>query len=272
MHLVGDEFGLVPEGETKSNVWLQHDLAMERGKDPNFLRLIWTPGEIASSDARQQAFITHLREEAGVQPGGDLLNGSIEELKNVIHEKLALIRKRQQAPPRRQPPPPGPVEAPAPGVPASPAARPAAARSADEPISVYIMCDPADRTSPGLSALRKYLLSQGCEPVLPSANADEGRSLQDHIENLGLCDACLIYYGEGSSEWYDQKLRDLRKYLRGRSPPVLAKGIYVAAPATPAKADADTLEAIVMRGAETFAGDVIASFHTKDSAARAAGA
>jgi hypothetical protein len=53
---------------------------------------------------------------------------------------------------------------------------------------------------------------------------------------------------EGSPKWFEQKLRDLRKYLRGRQPPVAAKAIYVAPPSTAYKDDVDTLEAIVLRG------------------------
>ena len=96
VHLVGADYGFVPEGETKSNVWLQHDLAMARGADPAFQRLIWMPGDVRSQDQRQGVFIAHLQEDAGVQKGADLLNGNLEELKTVIHEKLADIRKRQE--------------------------------------------------------------------------------------------------------------------------------------------------------------------------------
>jgi hypothetical protein len=257
VHLVGADYGFVPEGETKSNVWLQHDLAMERAEDPNFFRLIWAPGEISSSDARQRDFLTQLHEYAGVQLGADLLTGNIEDLKTVIHEKLTEIRKRQQFLPRR------------PAVAAEPVAPHRAARPADEPFRVYIICDPADRKSRALVAMRKYLLSQGFEPMLPSEDGSDGADLRIHAENLGLCDACLIYYGEGSPPWFEQKLRDLRKYLRGRQPPVVAKAIYLAPPSTASKDDVETLEAIVLRGGKTFSPDAIELFMQKIRAANA---
>jgi len=255
VHLVGAEYGLVPEGEKRSNVWLQHDLAMERAKDPNFFRLIWSPDEVSSTDARQQDFITKLHEDAGVERGADLLTGNIEDLKTVIHEKLAEIRRRHDRAPRQQ----------AAGT--EPAAADAAARAPDEPVRVYVMCDPADRKSPAFSALRKCLLSKGCEPMFSSEGEGDGQDLQIHTENLALCDACLIYYGEGSPKWFEQKLRDLRKYLRGRQPPVAAKAIYVAPPSTAYKDDVDTLEAIVLRGGEKFSPDAIEPFMQKISAA-----
>ena len=258
VHLVGSEYGFVPEGETRSHVWLQHDLAVERGADPAFLRLIWTPGNVRSQDLRQQQFITHLEEDAGVQTGADLLNGNLEELKTVIHEKLALIRKRQEKPK----PAPAPVSAAVSGSDSQPQGR-----APEEPLRVYVMCDRADRKAPALVALRKCLLGQGYEPILPTESQDEGNALQMHIENLALCDACLIYYGAGSPEWFEAKLRDLRKFLRGRQPPLLARAVYVAPPTGDHKDEVETLEATVLRGGDAFRPEELEPFLQKLRAA-----
>ncbi len=256
VHLVGAEYGFVPEGETKSNVWLQHDLAIERGVDPSFLRLIWMPGDVRSQDQRQSEFITHLQEDAGVQKGADLLTGNLEELKTVIHEKLAEIRTRQEK-----------AQAAAVSAAASGNGGEAQKRAPDEPLRVYVMCDRVDRKSPSLVALRKCLLGQGYEPILPTESEDQGNALQMHIENLGLCDACLIYYGGGSPDWFEAKLRDLRKFLRGRQPPVVAKAVYIASPSSDHKDEVETLEAGVLRGAETFSPDLLEPFLQKLRAA-----
>jgi TIR domain len=250
VHLVGAEYGFVPEGEIKSNVWLQHDLAMERAAEPNFLRLIWMPRGISPSDERQQEFINYLHEDASVQGGADLLNSNLEELKTVIHERLAKQRRQQENPEL--------------ATVASGATMGGVSKCApDEPFRVYIMCDAADRKSPSLVALRKWLLSQRCEPILPSESEDESTAVQIHSENLGLCDACLIYYGEGSPQWFEAKLRDLRKFLRGRQPPVGAKAVYIAPPSNECKNEVETLEAIVLRGGETFSPAVIEPFMQK---------
>lgn len=242
VHLVGAGYGFVPEGETKSNVWLQYELAAERGADPNFFRLIWTPRGISATDPRQTDFINHLNDEAGAQRGTDLLNGNIEELKTVIRDRIDEIRKRQ--------------EKPAPAAPTETASK----RASGEPLLIYIMCDAADRKSPSLAALRKYLLSQGCEPILPTQSDNESDTLQAHVENLNQCDGCVIFYGQGSPAWFDAKLRDLRKYLRGRQPPVAAKAIYLAEPQTEQKGEVETLEAAVLRESGEFSPDVIAPF------------
>jgi TIR domain len=250
IHLVGAEYGFVLEGETKSHVWLQHDLALEQATEPNFLRLIWMPRDIFSCDERQQRFITYLQEDPNVQRGADLLNGNIEELKTVIHEALGKHRVRQENPQ---------LAAPARHATMAPFSE----RAGDEPLRVYIMCDTGDRKSASLVALRKWLLSQGCEPMLPSESEDERTAVQIHSENLGLCDACLIYYGAGSPEWFEAKLRDLRKFLRGRNPPVLAKAVYIAPPYNERKNEVETLEAIVLREGETFSPGMIEPFMQK---------
>jgi hypothetical protein len=143
----------------------------------------------------------------------------------------------------------------------------ATTRAQDEPLRVYIMCERADRKSPSLVALRRWLLSQGCEPMLPSESEDESTAVQVHAENLGLCDACLIYYGDGSPEWFEAKLRDLRRYLRGRQPPVAAKAVYVAPSSNGDKDEVETLEAIVLAGGETFSPEQVEPFMQRIRAA-----
>ena len=260
IHLIGAEYGFVPEGETKSNVCIQHDLAMERGMDPSFFRLVWSPSESFSADLRQQDFVNQLYGETALHRGSDLLTGHIEELKTIIHEKLGGFRTLQQHEPRHQ----------------NAVARQQSThsvRSPDEPVRIYVVCDPDDRKSTALSELRRYLLSQGYEPMFPKNGEKEengekeGGDLQVHIDNLSLCDACLIYYGEGQPEWFEQKLRDLRKYLRGRQPPVVAKAIYIAPPSTTHKSELETLEALVLRCEEKFSPHKIEPFLQKIRAA-----
>ncbi len=242
IHLVGPTYGVVPEGETRSSTWLQHDLALQRGAaDGNFIRFIWMPGDVASNDERQQQFLAYLREDAGVQNGADLLNGKLEDLKTVVHEKLAELRK--QATPASSPSPAGSTGTGHGGVPNSP----------HDALCVYVICARADRKSPSLIALRKYLISQGLEPILPAESEDEGKALRMHIENLELCDACLIYYGTGSAEWFDAKLSDLRKFLRARARPVVAKAIYIGPETNDDKAEVATLEAVVLGDGSAFA-------------------
>ena len=243
VHIVGSEYGIVPEGETKSNVGLQLELAMTQHANPSFFRLIWVPSGPSPADQRQIDFIARINNEICAQPSVDLLNGNIEDLKTVVHDRLEQIRKE-----KARPTPPGPI---------------AGRRNGDEPPRVYIMCERADQDSPSLAALQSYFISQGCEPMLPAFEGSESELLQVHAENLKLCDGCMIYYGQGSSAWYDAKLRDFRKYLTGRQPPVGAKAIYIALPPSDHKKRVMTLEAAVLREGDASAASAIAPFVQK---------
>src|SRR5262249_16792782 len=56
VHLIGADYGVVPEGESLSIVELQHELARERGGHNGFSQILWMPKDLSSSDERQQKF------------------------------------------------------------------------------------------------------------------------------------------------------------------------------------------------------------------------
>jgi hypothetical protein len=263
VHLIGAGEGFVPVGQTKSNVELQYDMAVERAGAGNLVRLIWLPRDVQGSEQSPlRDFIAGLYKDAGAQKGVDLLDfkiDKIEEFKTIIHDRLAEVRKQ----------PNGASPAAAAAVAPAAASEPAKA-AADEPLRVYIMTDAADRKSPSLAALREYLLSQGCEPMLPIQGEERSKALRVHTEYLRFCDACIVFYSQGSPEWYEAKLMDMRKYLRGRQPAVLAKAIYITAPSTEHKSDLKTLDAIVLREGETFSPAVFAPFVQKLHPAKSA--
>ena len=258
VHLIGSNYAAAPEGETRSKDWIQHDLAMERNNDPSFLRLIWMPRDVAPTDQRQRDFIKYLQDDAGAQRGADLLTGNIEELKTVIHDRLDELQKPKDKKEVIRVSSDTVVSQPGAAT-AAPAATPK--RTPGQPLRVYIMCDAADRKSETLISLRKYLLSQGCEPMLPTIGEKDSDFLQIHIDNLSLCDGFIIFYGQGSPAWYDAKIRDIRKYLSGRIPPIAAKAIYIALPKNDHKAEVEmTLEAPVLCEDTAFSSDIFTPF------------
>jgi len=238
VHLVGRNYGAVPEGAgEKSKAWLQHELAMQRGKDPNFVRLIWLSNDDGPADIRQLNFLRYLRDDSEAQSSAEFLQKkNIEEVKWILQQKLKTIQQKKVLPPY-DPAYPASVSWP---------------RHSDGPIRIYIICDQSDRGSPSLAALRKFLFDQGFEMILPSENTDEKESLQEHNDNMSICDVALIYYGGASERWLNAKLMDFRKILSRRAEPVLAKAIYIAPPDSPGKRDFATHEAQVLRGDEEF--------------------
>src|SRR5262245_41988080 len=88
VHMVGENFGVVPDDTTESIVVLQHELAIERAAAGNFCRLIWMPPNLLTDDDRQKKFIDRLENDSRYQSGADLLKSPLEDFKTVLHVRL----------------------------------------------------------------------------------------------------------------------------------------------------------------------------------------
>ncbi len=240
IHLIGANYGLIPEALDRSLVCLQNELAAERSGNANsFSRLIWMPEGLQAKEERQQKFIEYLKYDQVAQQGADLLETSIEELKTYIQDKLK---------PALKPPPP-------------------AQKSDEGPLRIYLVCDKQDYDA--IASLEDYFYSQGFEVTLPLMEGDEAEVREDHKESLLLCDAVVIFYGNSSEGWLRTKLRDLQKIAGyGRTKPMLAKGIYVSGPETDSKLRYRTHEALVMRNFGSFSADMLQPFIEKIQSAR----
>ncbi len=233
IHLVGENYGDVPKGETKSLVYLQNLIAAEKSREPGFSRLIWMPVDLKATDPRQVEFINYLQRDPAAQQGAELLQTSVEELKQVINDKLT-IKKEVIQPPAVTP-------------------------SENSSPHIYLICDREDMNS--ILPLHDYLYDAGYEPILPSLEGIETEIREEHKENLLWCDACLIYYGAASGPWLRSKLRDLQKIAGyGRSKPMLAKCVYVGPNETPDKQTFRTHDAVVIKNFSAFSPDSLTPF------------
>ena len=222
IHLIGENYGFIPEAEDRSHVCLQNELAAECSRAPTFSRLIWMPPGLTGREERQRQFIEYLRCDPDAQQGAELLETSLEDLKTVIADRLRTDKKML----------PGSV-------------------LEDSPLRLYVMCDQQDFDS--VAPLENYLYDQGYEVILPALEGDEAQVREDHKENLLLCDACIIYYGRATELWLRSKLRDLQKIAGyGRSKPMLMKTIYISVPETEPKQRFRTHEALVIRNFGAF--------------------
>jgi hypothetical protein len=232
VHMVGENYGVVPDDTTQSIVVLQHELAIERASASDFCRLIWMPPNLIIDDERQRTFIERLENDSRCQSGADILKTPLEDFKTVLHVRL------NPPPPKvdRQAPPPG--------------------QSAVQ--RVYLICDQrdVDATRP----LVDYLFER-FEVTLPVFDGDESQVRREHEANLAECDAVVIYYGAGNELWLRSKLRELQKIAGyGRTKPMLAKAVYVAPPDAPEKERFRTHDAIVIKAAAQFAAAVLEPF------------
>lgn len=223
VHFIGENYGIIPEMETeRSIVRLQQELALERGDNAEFSRLIWMPPGLEPKDARQQKFVIDLQNSFSSHNGSELLQVKLEDLKTIIQAKLT------------QKPKPGSTVNQKSGV-----------------TRIYLICDQQDVDA--AEPLRNYLLEQEYETTLPLLDGSQAEVFEDHKENLLLCDAVLIFQSRASEGWLRMKLRELLKLPGyGRTTPLFGKAIYVSAPESPPKERFKTLEAQVIKNYGEF--------------------
>lgn len=230
IHPIGTGYGIIPEGEERSAVAIQYELAGEEAaRRADFLRLPWMRASDAASDPRQQRFLASL----GNDPR--LVVSTIEEFKTSIIDVLKTIA--------------------APTAQISPAARSGAARS------VYMLYDRAD--SKAAEPVADALYEQDFDVLHPLFTGDERELREDHVENLLSCDAALIYAGEASEFWLRSKVRDLTKAAGyGRSRPFMARGVLFADPPREDKEQFRSHGVIALRGYGAFSPSVLNPFLT----------
>jgi hypothetical protein len=230
VHLIGERYGIVPEGEEKSVVHIQSELAAARGGD--FLRLVWMPVGLSSQEERQQRFIDTFLLGHHEGDGTEVVQTKLEDLKVLIHETA------------NRGPEPEETE-----VNAGEAPR----------VNLYLICDKEDFGD--AATLADYLFDEGIDVVLPATEGDEAQIYEDHKANLLDCDAVLIYYGRANEIWLRMKLRELQKIAGyGREEPLLAKAIYAGAPRTDAKERLRDREAVIIKNYEQFTPDTLQTF------------
>ena len=249
IHIFGLRAGFKPEDQDRGCTWLQHDLAVERGKDAEFRRIVWLPADLEAAKEDQRKYLEGLKSEATPEHGAEILWGKIEELKSEVNKKLKEIedRRRERSRPK----------------PAEEASNEAAGEGADsgEPPMVYLICDKRDLPSATFRQLEKALIKSGCETVksVSTESDEEGRKV--HEKCLQECDAYLVYYGAADEARVKTNLKDCRKLASKRIAPIRSTAVYVAPPFDELKPDFQTSLAthVILGGAE-FSDEQLAPF------------
>jgi hypothetical protein len=214
IHMVGKNYGLVPEGAAESLLEIQNELAIERGQKGEFSRLLWIPTGLQVEDERQLRVIEHLRMDPRIEKGADLLETFLEDLRTVVHDRLKLAEEWVKC------------------------AKGNVAR-------LYLMYDRRDAAATAPWA--NFLFEQGLDVVHPMLEGDEVEIREFHEENLSTCDGALIFYGAANECWVRRKLRELQKSVGyGRVDPMPAVAIILIPPTNAAKEHFRTHEAIIL--------------------------
>ena len=239
IHLIGNRYGIVPEGGDLSLVELQSTLSAKKGEQDGLHRLIWMATDNDPDSDRHATFIQALQNSSEGMATTELLTGQIEEVKNLAIKRL--LPDDQQAGTKL--PPLGQTEE-------------------DGETRIYLICDQQDEEA--VEPLEDYLFEQGYEVKTPQFDGDENAFVQAHQDNLRFCDGVLIYFGRASGQWVDMKLMDLLKAPGyGRTKPLIAKAVYVGLPENRRKTRFRTRTADVIQGRNSINPDDLKPFLEK---------
>jgi hypothetical protein len=235
IHLVGNQYGLIPEGEKRSITELQNELALDKCNSNQLTRLIWIPPDFDKTitDNRQKEYITNLQNDATQIQGTEFSYDHLEGFKTFIQKTLERINN----PPEEK-------------------------KWIEGPTRVYVVCDQQDRET--VKLLDDCLYREGFEVMLPLFEGSETELREIHQDHLCLCDAMLIYYSHANELWLRTKLNDLRKAPGyGRTRPVRARAIFITGEKTQQKEHFRTLEAQVIKKFGSFSCNDLAPFVTQ---------
>jgi hypothetical protein len=230
IHLIGRNYGLIPEGARESIVVIQNELAIERGASAGFSRLVWLPPGFSSEEEKQLQFVDRLQTDVRIQAGADILQTPLEDFKSVVLDRLRPPPTPAVPEPAESP---GALSAEGPGEPA------------DGLVRIYMIYDQRDGDAP--QAVEDFLFGEGYEVIVPVFDGDEADVRREHEESLSVCDGVLLYYGTANELWLRRKLREIQKSAAfGRKAPISGKAILVAPPGSTTKQRLRTHEALVI--------------------------
>ncbi len=198
IHLIGADYGEVPDGTDRSVQELQHRLAVERGAQArelkeDFPRLIWITPDLVQTNERQQKFIEGLRRDAESAEGAEILQTQLEDFKIIMREELEETNEKKTI-------------------------------EAETGNTIYLMHDKVDH-----NAVKPYvelILDSGFNLLVPDFEGELLELRQKHIENLRVLDGAIIFKGKVNEQWVRMKALDLLKAPGfGRKKPILGKVI-----------------------------------------------
>jgi hypothetical protein len=208
IHLIGQTYGVIPDGGTVSIVDLQNQLAatwcikqQEDNKKNETKRFIWIAPSLQAASEKQLTFIENVKRDIASLEGAEILQTPLEDFKGIIREEL--FGKKQGLFNFFEP-----------------------EDSTDTNQKVYLIHDQVDKES--VEPIVSGIENMGYTVLEPSFQGDLLDMREGHIKNLRHFDYALVYQGHVNDQWVRMKLLDLMKAPGfGRRKPILNKGVLI---------------------------------------------
>ena len=203
VHLVGNEYGEVPEGIDRSVVDLQNKIAAEKASKSSdkkkLQRLIWiNPNQENSSD-KQKTFIENIQRDLSTLESAEILQTPLEDFKNAIRDELFKDRSISD----------NSVED---------------FHIDDKKQNVYFIYDKIDEAE--ALPIKKELIKAGLNVIEPEFGDNLLNMRNSHLEKLKAFDLGIIFRGKVNDNWTRIKLLDMLKAPgMGRQKPILGRAI-----------------------------------------------
>ena len=219
IHILGSDFGIVPEGSNRSMNEIQNDVADEIMTKTGGRRIIWIPENVVASDERQKILIDDIRSSMKGIGNAEVVVGDLEVCKSVIDDTIKRIKIEKEQ-------------------------RLNEGNNLFGKAIIYLIYDIFDQAL--VQPVTSQLKMLGCDVVTSVDGTDETEIRNKHIENLKHCDAVVLYYGNGSELWLQSRLRDLLRIpAYGRKKPKPAKAILLGLPRNERKFEITSKDAVV---------------------------
>ena len=204
IHLMGHNYGLIPEGSTASIGEILLRFTAEKSSQ-GLKRFIWSPREFSEGEAKQVELLERIQEDPALHSAAELIEGSISTLKRDIFRVIEEQKKKSEEDANKE------------------------IKPVTDSKLIYLICEQRDEEA--VEALEDYLFKEGLEVCLPAFDGDEADVKALHQENLINCSGALVYYGAAPRAWTDIKLRDLIKAAGyGRENPIENQAVFIAPP------------------------------------------
>lgn len=201
IHMLGSEYGTIPQGSNRSIVEIQNDIAEEVFSTQPGKRFLWVPDNAVATSDRQAELLNDAKTSMKNIGSAEVVVGFIELFKNVIKENLQKeinIRKKEKEEVKRL-----------------------------NGKKVYVICDFNDKSD--IDIWMNHQQSEEITFLFSAFESDEKSIRTSHMNHLISADALIFLKNTGSDKWLKMRTNEvMRARAYGREkidfPAVIIRG------------------------------------------------